>query len=74
MTRDEWLYMAEDLLDENFPKWECAERGHALVLIAGLTVKLEDRGVIGKRSTTEQIVVDIEANLAHIAIGQNPFD
>lgn len=75
MTHDEWMVLIGNLVDENFPKGECKERGHALVLVAELTIKLQDLGLIGER-TTETILAGLEANLDFnaVAIAQNPFD
>lgn len=75
MKHEEWMDLITDLVDENFPKGECAERGNALVLVAELTIKLQDLGLIGER-TTETILAGLEANLDFnaVAIGQNPFD
>lgn len=75
MKHEEWMALITDLVDENFPKGECTERGNALVLVAELTIKLQDLGLIGER-TTEAILAGLEANLDFnaVAIGQNPFD
>ena len=46
MKHEEWMALITDLVDENFPKGECKERGHALVLVAELTLKLKELGVV----------------------------
>ena len=46
MTHDAWMELIGNLVEENFPKGECKERGHALVLVAELTLKLKDLGVV----------------------------
>ena len=46
MKHEEWMDLITNLVDENFPKGECKERGHALVLVAELTLKLKELGVV----------------------------
>ena len=46
MTHDEWMVLIGHLVEENFPKGECKERGHALVLVAELTLKLKELGLV----------------------------
>lgn len=46
MTHDEWMDLIGNLVEENFPKGECKERGHALVLVAELTFELKKHGLI----------------------------
>ena len=46
MTRKDWLDLISDLVEKNFPKGECKERGHALVLVAEITVELKNRGLL----------------------------
>lgn len=46
MTHEEWMDIIGNLVEENFPKGECSERGHALVLLAELTVVLQDKGLV----------------------------
>lgn len=48
MGHEDWMNLVGDLVEENFPKGECSERGNALVLVAELTVKLQDLGIVSK--------------------------
>ena len=57
MTRNEWVDMIAHLLNETFPKGQCAERGQAIVMLAKLTFSLELSGMIS-RKTVDQILDD----------------
>ena len=46
MTHDEWMELIGNLVEENFPKGKCKERGHVLVLVAELTLKLKALGLV----------------------------
>lgn len=46
MKHEEWMDLIGNLVEENFPKGECRERGNALVLVAELTLKLKELGLV----------------------------
>lgn len=46
MTEDEWTNLLVDLVEKNFPKGKCKERGNANVLVAEISIELKKRGLI----------------------------
>ena len=46
MTKDEFVELASDLIEDHFPKGQCKERGQAMVLVAMVAKRLLDKGIL----------------------------